>query len=578
MPIHEVHGFPVSTPNLNITRSKITLDGGTTYVDLVDAIGTAEESGDITLHTARTDNPHSVTAAQVGAYSASQANAAIAAAVNTLNAGTLAALVAMAPNAAPSVYLAGRVSAFDGGAGVFTWLAGDKSALVSGDPSQGVYVAPSADLTGASGVWTRQITTEVDPQWFGARSDDSGDQYAAITAAHLWARGNNKTLAFRDGTYRFGTTLSFAWQHYAVIAKGARVVLHYTGSAEAVKLDGDVYNATYGAYDFVFGGDHRFIIKGNAAATHCLVTKKVMHGHIRANVYDATYAGWENTGECTLTDFDVVCSGNEQPFTTVPDYGAKLDQMYDCHMRLLIENAEIGAYCTSVAACVISGSVEGNTVVGLYLNSACYRNQLNAVFNEFNGTGSDWRIDGPHNVVICASAVGGTATGGNLQIYGSYNLILGGEFKETFVDVTASNTMFIGAKFLTAPTDDSSTTSYLSCSGHINKLPAVAATAPTLEGTFANYGGGYKSAGYYVDVTQLLHIVGAVNGGAAPPTTIFTLPAGSRPAASVAYSAVNLTTGGNAAIVVASSGVVTLLSGAGAGEVVDITSPAIGLA
>lgn len=66
MPIHEVHGFPVSTPNLNVTRSKVTLDGGATYIDLVDAIATAEESGALTLHTANTSNPHAVTKSQIG--------------------------------------------------------------------------------------------------------------------------------------------------------------------------------------------------------------------------------------------------------------------------------------------------------------------------------------------------------------------------------------------------------------------------------------------------------------------------------------------------------------------------------
>lgn len=63
-------GFPVFADAMNITNSKITLDGGSTYIDLVDAIATAEESGTITLHTARTDNPHSVTKTQVGLGSA----------------------------------------------------------------------------------------------------------------------------------------------------------------------------------------------------------------------------------------------------------------------------------------------------------------------------------------------------------------------------------------------------------------------------------------------------------------------------------------------------------------------------
>lgn len=52
---------------------------------------------------------------------------------------------------------------------------------------------------------------------------------------------------------------------------------------------------------------------------------------------------------------------------------------------------------------------------------------------------------------------------------------------------------------------------------------------PTLAGTWADYGSGYAACQYMKDALGFVHIKGLVTGGAAPPTTIFTLPAGYRP-------------------------------------------------
>lgn len=59
-------------------------------------------------------------------------------------------------------------------------------------------------------------------------------------------------------------------------------------------------------------------------------------------------------------------------------------------------------------------------------------------------------------------------------------------------------------------------------------LTPAAFVAATYAGTWASFGGGYAAAGYYKDPFGIVHLRGAVGGGGA--ATIFTLPAGYRPA------------------------------------------------
>lgn len=61
--------------------------------------------------------------------------------------------------------------------------------------------------------------------------------------------------------------------------------------------------------------------------------------------------------------------------------------------------------------------------------------------------------------------------------------------------------------------------------------------APTLLGTWVNYGGGFNDAGYYKDPLGIIHLRGLVKSGTVP-SSIFTLPAGYRPTAEEIFSVV----------------------------------------
>ena len=70
-------------------------------------------------------------------------------------------------------------------------------------------------------------------------------------------------------------------------------------------------------------------------------------------------------------------------------------------------------------------------------------------------------------------------------------------------------------------------------------------TAPTLGGTWANFGGSYQTAEYWKDnATGMVHIQGLIKNAGAPVAgdVIFTLPAGYRPPATMLFAVGTATT------------------------------------
>lgn len=71
----------------------------------------------------------------------------------------------------------------NGREGGFEWNASDLSTKVTADTQQGIYVAPSGDVTGASGAWVRSFSGPSSIKWFGAVGDGSTNDAAAFYAA-----------------------------------------------------------------------------------------------------------------------------------------------------------------------------------------------------------------------------------------------------------------------------------------------------------------------------------------------------------------------------------------------------------
>lgn len=138
------------------------------------------------------------------------ANTKTALGINTSTVVDYAGLSGIAaPVALASVIVSMRATAGDGGGGVFIWDAGDNSTSVANDPLFGVYVPPTSDTTGASGVWVRQHNGGVDIRWFGATGGGVADDTNKIQKAidYCYAILSGGIVLIPIGVYIF-TTIS----------------------------------------------------------------------------------------------------------------------------------------------------------------------------------------------------------------------------------------------------------------------------------------------------------------------------------------------------------------------------------
>ena len=119
-----------------------------------------------------------------------------------ISVATLAATTALTPAVTRSIQIESRTALGDGYAGTFQWISGDQSANVTADTENGVWIAPSSDVTGASGAWKRVFDYEVNVRWFNAKGDGVTDDRAAIIVGNAVADLLNRDLFFPEGGYR----------------------------------------------------------------------------------------------------------------------------------------------------------------------------------------------------------------------------------------------------------------------------------------------------------------------------------------------------------------------------------------
>lgn len=123
---------------------------------------------------------------------------------------TRAALASVSPAAAAAigqVRVHCRASIGDEYAGAFEWISGNQSANVAADPLSGVWIAPSADASGAAGAWRRVFTGPVDPAWFGGRT--SAALQAALNYAKAVVGWLGRQTVRPTGVYQMAATVEY---------------------------------------------------------------------------------------------------------------------------------------------------------------------------------------------------------------------------------------------------------------------------------------------------------------------------------------------------------------------------------
>jgi hypothetical protein len=123
----------------------------------------------------------------------------------------------------------GRTTAGDGGGGHFQFFTSDKSAEITADTVNGVWVGTDADATGASGAWMRMFSGPVDPAWYGAKGDYDPTTYTGTD----------------DSAAILGMLTHVSQQTYNEVDLGSRKFR--LGSAVVISQNTDFHLTMYGA-------------------------------------------------------------------------------------------------------------------------------------------------------------------------------------------------------------------------------------------------------------------------------------------------------------------------------------------
>lgn len=299
-------------------------------------------------------------AASAVAAAASAASAAsTVATVNTAYTATYSALQALTAGSKSSVYVGGRASEGDRGGGTFRWVSGNQSAYVTADPSKGIYVPPSSDLTGASGVWARTGDfSEVNVCWFGALGDNSSNDTSAINAALLYCQTYLHNLYFPDGTY---------------LTDG---IVHFPASIAAqISIRGDGSKVTRIKKRTSTAGI--LFTVGSAASTYYIGT---------INISGITFDGKDSTTAYTFAAYDMVRS-----------------TIRDCDfVNGNVQAIFLGGIANTIQSCSFDGGAIALMVIS---------------FSSLAGGGSPNLMEFSHCRLINATTRGGYVSGGNMLTF-----------------------------------------------------------------------------------------------------------------------------------------------------------------
>lgn len=157
--------------------------------------------------------------------------------------------------------------------GEFRWLTGDQSALVTLDPQQGLYVAPSTDVTGASGVWVRVFTGPAMVTWFGALGDGSNNDTTLCQAALATGFDIHFPGVSSGNYYSCSSVLNVTTPGQQITGDGKRSDIRQSGADASANLfvitatdvhfeklsvrPGTVTNSTYQGFAFYFSNADR---------------------------------------------------------------------------------------------------------------------------------------------------------------------------------------------------------------------------------------------------------------------------------------------------------------------------------
>lgn len=217
--------------------------------------------------------------------------------------GTYSAMRAYSVAQAATV---GRFGVTDRGDGIYTWQSGDQSANVaidevtSSEGDGGVWVAPTADKTGASGAWKRVFTGNVSGAWYGSLS--SSPSAKLIAAANYCANAGIGYVEVDVATLTLNAAVDM--QGVGIIGTGTAIsntsYLQQVGPLKNCYVRGfptDVDNILSMPQA---GGLHRKIAYQESSTLLAIFAKRPGDGYIRFNHRYNNYASGpaDTGGQC----------------------------------------------------------------------------------------------------------------------------------------------------------------------------------------------------------------------------------------------------------------------------------------
>lgn len=199
--------------------------------------------------------------------------------------------------------------------GVFVWHTASVTTQVTADPRQGIFVAPSAAPTGASGAWVRKFSGKINVKWFGVVGDGVTNDSAAFTAAIAISKflaGNlintyyigGPGIFIPAGKYYLGTT-TLEITHTLTIegegngqSGGAPTMLIWAAGASGIRVQR--YNTSG---DRVVGSTHNggdgTVIRGLYLLGGYTASNAAFHGidtNARVLIQDCAIKNWQGNG------------------------------------------------------------------------------------------------------------------------------------------------------------------------------------------------------------------------------------------------------------------------------------------
>jgi hypothetical protein len=130
----------------------------------------------------------------------------------------------------------GRITAGDGGQGMFRWNESDLSTEVTSDPRNGIYVPATSDITGSSGAWVRQISTSVLSEFFGILEVELSPPERAKNIQIMWdiCATNRWKAVMGPGVYECAMYSSGAPSNNSVLVPPSDFSCHFVKGAKFV--------------------------------------------------------------------------------------------------------------------------------------------------------------------------------------------------------------------------------------------------------------------------------------------------------------------------------------------------------